>query len=118
MRITSETRTQIEGSIERARKEAAARVAAIEGKIRGKVDSLRTEIDVNRVAAENAPQLVAAGVAAGIVLGYSLPKPLRLVLEVAAVAGLATVIARKIAERAGCADDELESVDDKLQSSQ
>lgn len=102
MSSTIETKTTIEATIEKARKDAAERIAAIDRKIRGDVARLREEIDFNKLASENAPQLIAAGVATGIVLGYALPKPLLRVLQVAAAAGAATVIAKKISERAAC----------------
>jgi hypothetical protein len=98
MSTTSDTRTTIEASIENARKGAADRIAAIDRKIRGDIDKFRGDIDFKRIAGENAPQLIAAGVAAGIVLGYALPKPLFRMVQVAAAVGVATVVAKKIAE--------------------
>ncbi|MFA6956518.1 MAG: hypothetical protein WC538_11665 [Thermoanaerobaculia bacterium] len=99
MSTTSDTKKKIETSIENARKATAERVEAIDRKIRGDIEKLRGEIDFNRLAAENAPQLIAAGVAAGIVLGYALPKPLFRIVQIAGAVGVATVVAKKIAER-------------------
>jgi hypothetical protein len=102
MSTTNETRAKIEAKIESARKQAAERVGAIDRKIRGDIEKLRADIDFNRIAAENAPQLIAAGVATGIVLGYALPKPLFRIVQIATAVGIATVVAQKIAERAAC----------------
>jgi hypothetical protein len=98
MTTTSDTKQQIRTSIENAQKATAERVDAIDRKIRGDIGKLRDEIDFNRIAAENAPQLIAAGVAAGIVLGYALPKPLFRIVQIAGAVGVATVVAKKIAE--------------------
>jgi hypothetical protein len=112
MTAANDTKTSIEASIESARKQAADRIAAIDRKIRGDIERLRGDLDLNRLAGENAPQLVAAGVAAGIVLGYALPKPLFRIVQVAAAVGVATVVAKKIAERVAQECDVEEIADD------
>jgi len=99
MSSADQTRTNIEASIENARKATAERVAAIDRKIRGDIDRLRGEIDFGRIAAATRPQLIAAGVATGIVLGYALPKPLFRLVQIAGAVGVATVVAKTIAER-------------------
>lgn len=111
MSSTSETRTNIEATIEKARRDAAERIGAIDRRLRGDFERIRGELDLGRIASENAPQLVAAGVATGLVLGYSLPRPLLRVLQVAAAVGVATVVAKKIAERVACECDVEESVE-------
>jgi hypothetical protein len=108
---TSDTKKKIEASIENARKATADRVEAIDRKIRGDIEKLRSDIDFNRIAAENAPQLIAAGIATGIVLGYALPKPLFRLVQIAGAVGVATVVAKKIAERVAEECDVEESAD-------
>lgn len=98
MSTTSDTKKKLETSIAKAREATAERVEAIDRKIRGDLRKLRNEIDFSRIAGENAPQLVAAGVATGIVLGYALPKPLLRMVQIAAAVGVATVVAKKLSE--------------------
>jgi hypothetical protein len=88
-------KTNIQESIAMARKGVGERVDQIGHK-------LRQDFDIRRIAGENAPQLVAAGVAAGIVLGYALPKPVLRLLQIAVPAGIAAVVLQKVTEQAAC----------------
>lgn len=102
MSTTNDTKATIEATIKSARKGVADRFDTLDRKVRGDIARLRGDIDFNRLAAENAPQLIAAGVAAGIVLGYALPKPLFRIVQVAGAVGVAAVVAQQIAERVSC----------------
>ncbi len=97
MSPSNDIKSKIETSIDSARRNVGKRVDQIDRK-------LRADLDVRRVAAENAPQLVAAGVAAGIVLGFGLPKPLLRIVQIAVPVAIAAVVAKKIAERGDACD--------------
>ncbi len=92
MTPTDDEKTKIERSIAMARKSVGERVDQIDRK-------LRVDLDIRRVAGESAPQLVAAGVAAGIVLGYALPKPLLRILQIAVPVGIAAVVVQRVREQ-------------------
>lgn len=99
MSSTNEERNAIKASIDGARRGVADNVDAFDRKVRADLDKLRNYLDLNRIAAENAPQFVAAGVATGIVLGYALPRPLLRILQFSVAVGVATVVAKQVADR-------------------
>ena len=108
MSSTNEVRTTIKASLDGAHRGVADSVDALDRKVRGDIDRLRDYLDLNRIAGENAPQLVAAGVATGIVLGYALPRPLLRILQFSVAIGVATVVAKQVADRVACELDEAE----------
>ncbi|MCM2314312.1 MAG: hypothetical protein NDJ92_04055 [Thermoanaerobaculia bacterium] len=111
MSSTNDVRNTIKASIDGARKGVADRVEALDRKFRGDIDRLRGDLDLGRLAGENAPQLVAAGVATGIVLGYALPRPLLRILQISVAVGVATVVATQVADRVACELDAAEGAE-------
>lgn len=62
-------REHIETAIDRARERVGERIDELDDRLRGK-------LDVNAMAGEHAPQLIAAGATLGLLLGLGIPKVL------------------------------------------
>lgn len=89
----SDERTQIEQSIENARKSVGKRVDEIDRKLRG-------ELDVRRFASEHAPQLVAAGAALGFLVACGPRRAVIRMLQVGVPIAIAATIVKRVIEQA------------------
>lgn len=90
MTDTEHQKVHIERAIERARDGVSERIDELDQK-------LRTSLDVNSIAREHAPQLVAGGAAVGFLVAFGFPNVFKKVLKVGvpvALLGLAVMKAR------------------------
>ncbi|MGA7617642.1 MAG: hypothetical protein WBX15_20950 [Thermoanaerobaculia bacterium] len=83
-----EVKAHIEHTIERARQGVTEHVDEIDRR-------LRKDLDVNRLAGEHAPQLIAAGVGVGFLFGFGVPKVLLRTIQIGVPLLIAVQIARK-----------------------
>lgn len=89
---SADPKTSIEKSIAEARENVGRRVDEIDRR-------LRNELDVRKLASEHAPKLMAAGAAAGFLLGYGVPKAILRMLQIGIPIAIAINIARRAAEQ-------------------
>jgi hypothetical protein len=88
------TKQHIEIAIDRARERVSDRIDALDEKI-------REQLNVKEMAAEHAPQLIAAGAAFGFLLGLGIPRVLLRSVQLGVPVFLAlTVVKRRRAKRA------------------
>lgn len=83
----------IEVAIDRARERVSDRIDALDGK-------LRDQLDFQKVAGEHAPQIIAAGVAFGFLVGLGVPKVLLRSIQIGVPVWLAVRVVRKRREQA------------------
>lgn len=86
----SDEKQTIEREIGRARDGVGDRIDELDRR-------LRTTLDFKSIAAENAPQLAAAGGVVGFLVGFGFPKAVKMLLKVGIPIAAITVAAKKYA---------------------
>ncbi len=89
----SDAKAQIEQAIERARAGMSQRIDEIDRR-------LRADLDLQKIASEHGPQLVAAGVAMGFVIGYGVPKAILRVIQIGVPIAIALRVAKSVGDTA------------------
>ncbi|HEU5161859.1 MAG TPA: hypothetical protein VFV54_01820 [Thermoanaerobaculia bacterium] len=82
------TKQHIEIAIDRARDRVSERIDALDERI-------REQLNFKEMAAEHAPQLIAAGAAFGFLLGLGIPRVLLRTVQLGLPVGLAVMIAKR-----------------------
>lgn len=75
MADTAEQKVHIERAIERARDGVSERIDELDAK-------LRTQLDIQTIARQHAPELIAGGAVVGFLVGFGLPKILKRAIQV------------------------------------
>jgi ElaB/YqjD/DUF883 family membrane-anchored ribosome-binding protein len=81
-------KAHIEVAIERAREGVSDRIDEIDRRLRG-------SLDMQQMASDHAPQLVAAGLAVGFLIGFGVPKVLTRAVQLGVPIFLAVQMVRK-----------------------
>jgi hypothetical protein len=86
--MSSEQKQHIEVAIDRARERVSERIDALDAQ-------LREKLDFREMAAEHAPQLIAAGAAFGFLLGLGIPRVLLRSVQLGVPVWLAVAIVKR-----------------------
>ena len=100
MSSSEHTKQHIEIAIDRARERVSERIDALDA-------SLREKLDYREMAAEHAPQLIAAGAAFGFLVGLGIPKVLLRSVQLGVPVWLAVTIVKRRRASSGAHDPAL-----------